>query len=390
MILSQNERVTKAAGIMEAFAERTAIGTEEPGRRYLWTDAFAVCNFLSLYERGGDERYLALARTLIDAVHRELGAFRADDARRGALSGLGGAAVRTYPTVGGLRIGKTLPERAEDEAYDAQKEWDRDGQYFHYLTKWMHALDTMARVSGEVRYSRWAVELAKTAHRAFTYALPDGTERMSWKMSTDLTRPLVSSMGQHDALDAYVTYLQLSVTASGFGDDAGLKEELEAAALMAEAMPLRTDDPLGMGGLLADAARTAQLVAYNGLPLAGLLRALLEAAGEGIAVYTAGAALRYPAQYRLAFRELGLGIGLHGLSLIDALNAGVLDNAVLAGQLDGLRAFAPLAEALETFWLREAHQNVPTWREHEDINAVMLATSLLPDRFLMINQEKKA
>ncbi|MBD3801026.1 MAG: hypothetical protein IE886_06205 [Campylobacterales bacterium] len=50
--------------------------------------------------------------------------------------------------------------------YDETSEWDRDGQYFHYLAKWMHALDRMTAVSGEVRYSRWAVELAKSAHRA--------------------------------------------------------------------------------------------------------------------------------------------------------------------------------------------------------------------------------
>jgi hypothetical protein len=391
MILSQEERIAKARTLMEAFAART--GFEEAavrGRRYLWTDAFAVCNFLSLYERGGEARYLSQAGTLIEAVHRELGRFREDDARRGALSGLGDAEAAKYPTVGGLRIGKAMSERAENEAYDEQREWDRDGQYFHYLTKWMHALDATARVSGEVRYSRWAVELAKTAHRAFAYTLPDGTERMYWKMSTDLSRPLVPSMGQHDALDAYVTYLQLSVTASGFGDDAGLKEELEAAARMAEAMPLQTDDPLGLGGLLFDAARTAQLVAYHGLPLRGLLRSLLDAASEGVSRYADSDALRYPASYRLAFRELGLGIGLHGVSLMETLNAELLKNGVLSEQLAALHAVAPLAETLELFWLSDAHRDVPAWRDHEDINTVMLATSLLPDRFITIHSQERA
>ena len=276
-----------------------------------------------------------------------------------------------------------------DEAYDEQGEWERDGQYFHYLTKWMHALDRMAAVSGEDTYSRWAVELAKSAHRAFTYTVSDGTKRMYWKMSTDLSRPLAASMGQHDALDAYVTYLQLSVTAKMFGDDAGLGEELETAAAMAETMPLATEDPLGLGGLLIDAARVTQLIAAQDMPLRGLLRALLEAAGKGVQTYAGSETLRYPAAYRLAFRELGLCIGLHAVSLMELLNTSVLEYGVLEEQLEGLQSFAALAEALELYWLDETHQRAAAWREHEDINAVMLATALLPDRFLTIVQEKR-
>lgn len=390
MLIGQAERVETARGIMEAFYEETGVGSAGvTGRRYLWTDAFAVCNFLSLYERLGDVRYLECSAALIDAVHRELGAYRSDDARQGALSGLCDTEARKYPTVGGLRIGKPLPERAADAVYNEQEEWDRDGQYFHYLTKWMHALDQMASLSGEVKYSRWAVELAKTAHRAFTYRLGDGTMRMYWKMSTDLSRPLVPSMGQHDALDAYVTYLQLSVTAQALGDDAGLKEELEAAAAMAETMPLATEDALGLGGLLADAGRVTQLLARHALPLRGLLRAMLEAAQHGVERYARSDALRAPAPMRLAFRELGLGIGLHAVSLMALLNEELLNNAVLGEQLETLRAYVPLAEALETFWLRPEHEAVPVWKAHRDINRVMLATSLLPDRFLHIGGKKE-
>lgn len=390
MLLEQEERLKKGRKIMEVFTKRTGVeGGDKAQRRYLWTDAFAVCNYLTLYERSGEETYLSQARALIDAVHRTLGYFRDDDECSGALSGLDDTQAQKYPTVAGLRIGKALRERAPDEPYDEQQEWDRDGQYFHYLTKWMHALDQMAKVSGEVRYNRWAVELAKTAHRAFTYRHEDGTEHMYWKMSTDLSRPLVLSMGQHDALDAYVTYLQLSVTASRFGDDAGLKAEMESAAAMAEAMPLATDDPLGLGGLLFDAARVVQLMAYASLPLGGLLRALLEVAQGGMARFAQSDALRTPAAYRLAFRELGLSIGLHGVSLIHTLNASQMHNNVLSEQLDGMQEYLALAEALELFWLRSEHQKAPVWREHEDINSVMLATALLPDRFLDIGIKEK-
>ena len=34
-------------------------------RRYLWTDAFAVCNFLELFRRTSDQQYLRCAEELI-------------------------------------------------------------------------------------------------------------------------------------------------------------------------------------------------------------------------------------------------------------------------------------------------------------------------------------
>ncbi|MEM2352169.1 MAG: hypothetical protein QXT26_07155, partial [Thermoproteota archaeon] len=68
----------------------------KPGR-YLWTDSFAVCNFLDLYRRKCNIRYLGR--------HRE------DDSRRGWISGLSEEEGWRHPTLGGLRIGKPLPER---------------------------------------------------------------------------------------------------------------------------------------------------------------------------------------------------------------------------------------------------------------------------------------
>ena len=117
------------------------------------------------------------------------------------------------PTRGGLRIGKKLPERDPDEPFAERLEWDRDGQYFHYLTKWMHALDQVSSITGAPRFNLWARELAEVAHAAFTYG-PPGARHMVWKMSSDLSRPLVPSMGQHDALDGFITCVQLEKTAS--------------------------------------------------------------------------------------------------------------------------------------------------------------------------------
>ena len=77
----------------------------------------------------------------------------------------------TRPT-GGLRIGKRLPERRRDEPINERLEWDQDGQYYHYLTKWMHALNRVSQATGDPIYNRWAIELAKTAHARFTYDSP--------------------------------------------------------------------------------------------------------------------------------------------------------------------------------------------------------------------------
>lgn len=204
-----------AAELMTEFADRTGLTSDRPPTRYLWTDAFAVCNLLQLSDLSNETHFVDLARKLVDQVHHVLGQYREDDARSGWLSGMALDEGAEHPTAGGLRIGKPLPERRPDEPFDRTTEWDRDGQYFHYLTKWMHALDQMARFTGESTYNRWARELAGAAHDGFAHRpSPDAQPRMYWKMSTDLTRSLAPSMGQHDPLDGYVTIRQLRHTAS--------------------------------------------------------------------------------------------------------------------------------------------------------------------------------
>jgi len=46
--------------------------TENKGR-YLWTDSFGVCNFLTLFCETKEERYLLQADSLINSVHNVLG-----------------------------------------------------------------------------------------------------------------------------------------------------------------------------------------------------------------------------------------------------------------------------------------------------------------------------
>src|SRR5688572_29566421 len=117
--------------LMAELAARTGLVGDAPPRRYLWTDAYAVRNFLVLHETTGDADQRERALRLVDQVHHVLGRHRSDDPRQGWISGLDVSEGEGHPTRGGLRIGKPLPERAPREPYDARLEWDRDGQYFH-------------------------------------------------------------------------------------------------------------------------------------------------------------------------------------------------------------------------------------------------------------------
>ena len=152
---------------MSGFAERTGLASDGPQERYLWTDAFAVGNLLGLSRVTSEPLYRELALRLIDRVHHTLGRHRADDPRCGWISGLGESEGEAHPTRGGLRIGKKLSERGPAEPFHEDLEWERDGQYFHYLTKWMQALDLAARETRVSRFNVWARELAQAACAAF-------------------------------------------------------------------------------------------------------------------------------------------------------------------------------------------------------------------------------
>ncbi|MEN8259441.1 MAG: hypothetical protein ABFS02_02445, partial [Pseudomonadota bacterium] len=105
-----NPRIQEALELMTGFAERTGLSSERPQQRYLWTDAFAVCNFLGLARVTGEKRYAEMTLRLVDRVHHTLGRHRGDDSRKGWISGLSEQEGEAHPTRGGLRIGKGLPE----------------------------------------------------------------------------------------------------------------------------------------------------------------------------------------------------------------------------------------------------------------------------------------
>ncbi|HEX2769813.1 MAG TPA: hypothetical protein VHN12_11095, partial [Geobacteraceae bacterium] len=313
--------ISIAREIMLDFADMTGlVSARKPPRRYLWTDAFAVCNFLELFRRTHEEKFSGMALRLIDQVHHTLGRHRQDGPRRGWISGLDANEGEFHPTRGGLRIGKQLDERRRDEPPNERLEWERDGQYYHYLTKWMHALNRVSQVTGDPAYNRWAMELAQTAHARFTYVHPgDGRKRMYWKMSIDLSYPLVLAMGQHDPLDGLVTYSELQALATGdFGKSSWpeLSTDISDLADICREEKWSTGDPLGIGGLLFDAWRMAQLMIKGGFGTPDLLDSVLDAALLGLESFAADNPLKYRARQRLAFRELGLAIGLKGVGKV--------------------------------------------------------------------------
>lgn len=369
-----------ANDLMSEFARETGLNGDRPPRRYLWTDAFAVCTCLGLAKQTGDDGQRERALRLVDQVHAVLGRHREDDARSGWISGLTEEQGREHPTAGGLRVGKPLNERTMEEPLDQHREWDRDGQYFHYLTKWMHALHCVARSTGQRRYLRWAKELAAIAHDRFTLGA-GGARRMVWKMSIDLSRPLVPAMGQHDPLDAWVTYLELHTAAPEDPASPDLGVPVTEARQLCHATRLATDDPLGVGGLLTDAARLAQLAFVPKHTDRDMFDILVQEAETSLHHFATTFSRYQPARLRLAFRELGLAIGLRALELTRPRVAGDTKSRT---RWDRMLDFRDLGAHIEAFWSDQAHYELGSWQDHADINKVMLATSLAPHGYVLL------
>jgi hypothetical protein len=110
------------------------------------------------------------------------------------------------------------------------------------------------------------------------------------------------------------------------------------------------------------------------------LGSLLAAALVGIRQYVREPDLRMPADRRLAFRELGLAIGL---AAIEGTAWGGVSHATRRW-VDQLSPYLPLRAEIESFWLQPAHRQAASWLQHADINDVMLATSLRPEGFLVL------
>lgn len=170
------------------------------GLRYLWTDAFGLVLYVSLYRHTNEEKYLDLARHLVAEVDRVLRRPR------------------------GYRIGE---------------EPDRDGQYFHYLMMWTYALHRMGEV--DANYDGRALKLIRDIHEPF---VKPGVG-VVWKMEEDLSRPYPGyGLGAIDPYHGYVVYRLVN--------DKALASEIAVLREMVDRdyQSLRIDQDLGLGMML--------------------------------------------------------------------------------------------------------------------------------------------
>lgn len=371
MDMQIDKKVEIANNLMDDFLTRT--GIKDPGKnhktRYLWTDAFAVQSCFALSKEPNGEDYRAYALRIIDLVHSILGKHRDDDPRKGWISGLPADEGSIHPTAGGLRIGKKLPERLNGEPYNQRLEWERDGQYFHYLTRWFIALFQAYKETGDKKYALEAAELIKVGEKFLN--MDKGRLRIYWKMNTDLTRPLVTSMGAHDPLDGLLSVISIINAAPETGNSLeSLNHDLQ---VVCHDMSWFTTDPLGIGTLMINTARAAELsLTIKPLPPSIRPEYLFADSLAGLQAYAKRVYNRpEPAENRLAFRECGLSLGFRVLyGMREKYNKMDIDFREL-GQ------FLYLIEDIEDFWSQTANQQSPSWLANEDINSVTLAANLL-------------
>jgi len=300
-------------------------------RRYLWTDAFGVLAFVSIadrYEKDGNtseaDKYRRAADTLVRTVHCCLGAPRSSKSVDAM------TVSETSPTGHvGLRIGKVSSKKVTD--YGMQY----DGQYWHYIDKWLLAL---AR-SGHVQEG---IQIAKTCFPVF-FDTGDGTGwngGIRWKLSVDASAPpsLQRAAASDDTLVALIVFSILE--AHRTADMPSLREEIGLLNVALKGYrPRVTDDPLGWG-------------------LEAMYDQWLEGHPRKRALASLESSALHPSHLSLPFRLYGAMIG-----------------ARLAGE--GVASPEKVDRLIELSLQHEAQAAKRGFEEHSTINRVMLAACLL-------------
>jgi len=196
----------------------------------------------------------------------------------------------------------------------------------------------------------------------------------------DRSRPLVPSMGQHDPL-GFVTGVQLAATARALdaARDGPDLSDLSAATRALEGMAASgrwaTADSLGIGGLLADAARVDQLVRADASRAAG----------------PAGAPARGGACRPAALRG-GPSVARAGGGPPSVPRAGARDRTPRArparrggARARGLRAAGRRDRGHLVRSGPDARADVDRPTRHQHENTVMPATALAPDAYLVLS-----
>lgn len=239
------------------------------GLRYLWTDAFGLVLYVSLFRETGERRWLDDAKQLVAEVDQVLGRPR------------------------GYRIGEAA---------------DRDGQYFHYLAMWLFALACLG--DHEPAYREKGMSVAKAVHRPFV--LPG--RGVIWKMEEDLSAPYPGyGLGAMDAFDGYVSYRLLGEQELA-AEIAEMREIIER-----QYRQLDIDQELGLGMMLwlAHFFPEEDWAKVRERSLAALDRLWVDPPG-----YFGRAS--YARHVRIAFANYGVSVGLQSQGMwperVQALN----------------------------------------------------------------------
>ncbi|MGZ3580571.1 MAG: hypothetical protein ACXWMH_07325, partial [Syntrophales bacterium] len=195
--------------------------------------------------------------------------------------------------------------------------------------------------------------------------------------------------GHHDPLDGLITYMELKAAVEGSkkSKELDLSKEVKDMAAICEGKNWATDDPLGMGELLSTAYKLAQLMTDTDSEQEELLNDLLDSSITGLRLFERRNQLKHSSDYRLAFRELGLSIGLHAIERLPELikqSPRFSENPRLHSQMKDLTRYTSLSNTIEAYWLDDTNRQATGWIAHRDINMVMLATSLAPEGYISI------
>jgi hypothetical protein len=170
----------------------------------------------------------------------------------------------------------------------------------------------------------------------------------------------------------------------------GLGEAGDALFALCEHGQWATGDPLGIGGLLFDACRLCQVVGQKNDRELRLLEDVMQGSGDGLLMILKTGYLKQPAEHRLAFRELGLAIGLRAVPIIARAfqNKGNVfgSRPSLLRLGDLLLPYERLGDDIIDFWLAYVEDPDESWKSHQNINDVMLATAIAPSTFLSVGE----
>lgn len=196
---------------------------------------------------------LAAANALVETVHDTLGVPRSSQLPM-ALSTLSDADCGRHQHQRrwkGLRIGKPLAAASSDPGMAL------DGQYWHYLDKWMFALARLAVEEGSEspqgqRVICRALGLIRDVHDHFVEhdARTGNPLGVRWKVNMDASpiKGMPATRPSSDAVSGLVAYTAVATAAKALGCTGGIESELRDMKGIVVAMnPAVSSDPLGWG-----------------------------------------------------------------------------------------------------------------------------------------------